>query len=90
MELVFINIIFFSFRGPKKLLNTTSTAVKPKKGKKCQIKEENSHAIEINSLPTQSRRETRNSIKAAALHKHENSDKIIEDNKRKFTYVSCT
>ncbi|XP_016658927.1 uncharacterized protein LOC100165535 isoform X2 [Acyrthosiphon pisum] len=70
--------------GPKKLANADDTVAKRRKGKKCNIKEENNQAPEINSLPIQSRRETRNSAKAAALRKlKENTDEIIEDNKRK-------
>ncbi|XP_027843779.1 uncharacterized protein LOC114124659 isoform X2 [Aphis gossypii] len=70
--------------GPKKLDNAADTVTKRRKGKKSNIKEENNQAPEINSLPIQSRRETRNSAKAAALRKlKENTDEIIEDNKRK-------
>ncbi|XP_022168419.1 uncharacterized protein LOC111032416 isoform X1 [Myzus persicae] len=70
--------------GPKKLVSTDDTVTKRRKGKKCNIKEENNQAPEISSLPIQSRRETRNSAKAAALRKlKENTDEIIEDNKRK-------
>ncbi|CAI6351201.1 unnamed protein product [Macrosiphum euphorbiae] len=70
--------------GPKKSASTDDTVAKRRKGKKCNIKEENNQAPEINSLPIQSRRETRNSAKAAALRKlKENTDEIIEDNKRK-------
>lgn len=64
--------------------------MKRRKGKKSLIKEEvNNQATELNSsLPTQSRRETRNSTKTAALLKHkDNSDEIIDDNKRKLPYV---
>ncbi|VVC32044.1 Hypothetical protein CINCED_3A007716 [Cinara cedri] len=71
--------------GPKKLLSTTETVAKRRKGKKCDIKEEMNQVTEINSLPNQSRRETRNSAKAAALLKQkESSDEMVEDNKRKF------
>lgn len=70
--------------GPKKLVSTGDTVTKRRKGKKNNIKEENNQAPDINSLPIQSRRETRNSAKVAALRKlKENSDEIIEDNKRK-------
>lgn len=52
------------------------------------MKEEINPVTEINSLPIQSRRETRNSAKAAALRiKKESSDEIVEDNKRKLMYV---
>lgn len=80
----------FCSRGPKKLLSTTELVTKPPKGKKCHLKDENNQAIEINVLPTQSRRETRNSAKAAAaFHKQkENSDEIIKNNKRKLMYVT--
>lgn len=82
-------IFAFLFRTKKLLSSTTDTTVaKQRKGKKCDIKEENNQATEINSLPIQSRRETRNSAKAAALRKQkENSDEITEDNKRKLMYV---
>lgn len=70
-------------------MSTDDTVTKRRKGKKCNIKEENNQAPEISSLPIQSRRETRNSAKAAALRKlKENTDEIIEDNKRKQMYVS--
>jgi len=85
-------VSFFLFSRTKKLLSSTDTTTaiskSPRKGKKCHAKEENTQAVEINSLPIQSRRETRNSAKAAALLKQkENSDEITEDNKRKFMYV---
>lgn len=81
------SLLYLFFRGPKKLLSTTDTVTK-RKGKKCHIKEDNNQATEIISLPLQSRRETRNSAKAAALRKQKvNSDEIIEDNKRKLKYV---
>jgi len=69
--------------GPKKLLNTDIVA-KRYKGKKSLSKEEISQVTEINSLPIQTRRETRNSAKAAALCKQEDSDETITNNKRKF------
>lgn len=50
------------------------------------MKEEENRTTETNSsLPIQSRRETRNSAKAAALLRKqiENSEESIEDNKRK-------
>lgn len=69
------------------MLSTTDTVAK-RKGKKCHSKDENNQATEIISLPIQSRRETRNSAKAAAMRKlKENSDELIEDNKRKLKYV---
>jgi len=84
-------IVSLYFSRTKKLLsstNTTAVSKSPRKGKKCHAKEENNQPVEINSLPIQSRRETRNSAKAAALLKQkENSDKITEDNKRKLMYV---
>lgn len=88
---MYINAIFFFFFRTKKLLSSTTdtTVAKPRKGKKCHLKEENNQVTEINSLSIQSRRETRNSVKAAALRKQkENSDEIIENNKRKLMYVS--
>lgn len=77
-------------RGPKKLLTTTELVTKRPKGKKCHVKEEHNQAAEINLLPTQSRRETRNSVKAAAAFQKqkENSDEIIKNNKRQLMYVS--
>lgn len=79
--------MFPYFRGPKKLSNTTNTVVK-RKGKKCHTKQENYQASEIIALPIQSRRETRNSAKVAALRKlKENSDDVVEDNKRKLKYI---
>lgn len=43
----------------------------------------------MNALPIQSRRETRNSTKVAALckQKEDSPDEIIENNKRKLMYV---
>lgn len=58
-----------------------------RKGKKCNLKEENNQATEVNSLPIQSRRETRNSTKAALNKQKENPGETIENNKRKLMYV---
>lgn len=82
-------VSFLVFRTKKLLSTAGATGSKPpRKGKKCHAKEENKQTVEINSLPIQSRRETRNSAKAAALRKQkENSDEITEDNKRKLEYV---
>lgn len=89
-----IYLYYYSFllysRGPKKLLTGTELVTKRPKGKKCHVKEENNQAAEINVLPTQSRRETRNSVKAAAAFQKqkENSDEIIKNSKRQLMYVS--
>lgn len=58
-----------------------------RKGKKCNLKEEINQATEVNSLPIHSRRETRNSTKAAMSKQKENPDEPIEDNKRQLMYV---
>lgn len=53
------------------------------------MKDENNQANDLSALATQTRRETRNSAKAAAMRKQkENSNEIADDNKRKLMYVS--
>lgn len=85
--------ICFLFRVPKKLLITAGTVAKRSKGKKCHLLEGNHQGTEVNALLPQSRRETRNSAKAAALQKQkeESPEEIIKDNKRKLMYIlySC-
>lgn len=53
------------------------------------MKEDDNQITEINVLPVQSRRETRNSTKVAALCKQKevSPDEITENNKRKLLYV---
>lgn len=60
-----------------------------RKGKKSLTQEESNQTTEINSLPIQSRRETRNSTKASKVRKRkESSCTTVEDNKQKLKYVS--
>lgn len=70
------------------MLIKTDTVAKRSKGKKCNLVEENHQVTEVNTS-LKSRRETRNSAKAAALQKQkgESFQGIVENTKRKLMCV---